>query len=213
MGERRKTIEHNARATRRYLDIWPLLAEPGRRGEEKPLSRKERGSSRPPVSARLLAFLSDEEGRDASRILSPLLEELMHSGISYGGIPFRDILFDCLREPTGVKAIEEDPRKKAALDKLCLLVAHQIAAGYGPERRIHVRIPRKDESFPSMHAYAMRKRTWRKEDAYRALSEAWLEKVLSGMAEREAYRAVSEERGVSYWQVWRAVAWAKEDAS
>lgn len=214
-----KTTEHNARQIERYLEIWPAIAEPPGRGEAQlRLPGGPRPAARAPVSSALFAFLADEDNRDASRILSPLLEELRKSAASYGGISFRELLSEILYDPAAIRrfkaaASKEDARKARALAKMCALIARAIAARHGKDRLIHVRIPRRAEPQRSLHEAAMRRRTWAKEDAYRSLADRWAAKVARGRSEAEAYREVAKERGVSYWKVWRAVEWAKKDAS
>lgn len=213
-----KAAEHNARQVERYLDIWPAIAEPPGRGEAQiRLPSAPRPASSAPVSSALFAFLADEDNRDASRILSPLLEELRKSGASYGGISFRGLLDELLYDPAAIRRWKaarggRGAKKARALAKMCALIARAIAARYGEERLIHVRLPRACHPARNLHDAAMKRRTWKKEDSYRILANEWAEMVARGIDESEAYRTVAKAHDTSYWRVWRAVEWAKEDA-
>ncbi|WP_273843899.1 hypothetical protein [Rubrobacter calidifluminis] len=212
MGENRRSIKHNAQMVRRYLDVWPLLTEKTSRGEAQVRVQHAKGSSSPPVSALFFRFLEDEDNRDASRILSPLLQEILKSGASHRGVSFRALLMDIASDPGAMLHIEHSPRHREALEKMCVLIAHAIASRYGAGRRIHVRLPRACHPARNLHDAAMKRRTWKKEDSYRILANEWAEMVARGIDESEAYRTVAKAHDTSYWRVWRAVEWAKEYA-
>lgn len=114
------------------------------------MGKKFKGTSRLPATDKALDFWLEPSNRDAGRMLSPLLSEIAKSGASWAGVRFSALLTILWSDPAAIAAWERESdgadqrRMLVATRKLCRLLADAVAARYGPDTRLEVKIPKRD---------------------------------------------------------------------
>jgi hypothetical protein len=102
-----------------YLTLVRSKIEPGAYLSEEPLSRKARGSSRPPVSESVLTLM--ELNSRAASVLDPLIEELAATNTEIGGHRCDGMLSELASHPGCERSWSE--QKRGALWGMCVLLA------------------------------------------------------------------------------------------
>lgn len=183
------------------------------------MSRKERGSSRPPLSENALDL--SEANRELTAVLSGLIRPRHMPSGELQGRQAWEILSDMLFDATAVRRwrSEADAGKptnlRACLD-LCRLMAGVLAERRGPDYRLPrvVTTPKRAAELlaergeqaknPNREAPKVRKITAR--DSYRAMvrdMECWVE---AGTHSKEGAKAAkADELGCSIWRVRDAI--------
>jgi hypothetical protein len=124
-------VRSNAREIEVYLEVLVPKFEPGGGVPDLPLSRKERGSWRPPVSDHILALWY--KNIHAGRINWALRRAQTGTDglVKIEGEYMRDILAECLSDHTAIRRWkDENGLEERRFYKMCLLFAYVLAQEY-----------------------------------------------------------------------------------
>lgn len=145
----RKDVLHNAGEIEKYLEVLIPKLEPSGGVPDAPMSRKERGSSRPPVSEYVMDLW--QANPHAGRINAVLREAARSTeDVEILGRPMWKVLGDVLFDHTAIRRWKaaEDPTEARRFGMLCHLLAQRLAIKHdlpGEPYRIRVHVRPEDE--------------------------------------------------------------------
>lgn len=169
-----------------------------------PLGRKERGSSRPPVSEAVMRLW--EANPHAGKI-SEVLREAARSTdeVELEGRPMWEVLSDVLFDHTAIRRWKaEGGVEERRFWMLCRLLAQRIAIKHGPHYQLSVTVHPEDEQQRAGTREAQRRDT--------AYTDRRIVKRLEGLEadgmgreEAKKHLAKDPDNTWSYWRVERAI--------
>lgn len=210
LGRLALSSERNAREIETYL----LLRESSHRStgatdNQTPLSRKERGSSRIPVSRAGEGFLDHPDYAHARRHVEPALAWLMEAHF-----PAWSLIQHATYVDPGALAhwrkreTEDDEARALVFDRGIHLIAERIEAR-APGTRLRVPVHPRDEPAAS------KREAWRMDTraARRALARRVYREMERGAPKSRAVETVAKERDRAPSTVWEALREHAEEAS
>jgi hypothetical protein len=197
-------VNRNAGEIERYLEVLLPKLEPGGGVPEVPMSRKERGGSRPPVSEYVMDLW---QANPDLGMINEVLKEAARSGesVEIEGRPMWEILSDCLFDHTAIR------RWKAAggsaerrLWMMCRLLAQRLAVKYGTGVRLTITVSPEDEQQRQQTREAQKRDTAHTD---RVIVRRVETLETEGLGREEAKRALTSdpENTWSYWRIDRAI--------
>lgn len=143
----RNQVERNASEIEKYLEVLLPKLEPRGGIPDAPMARKERGTSRPPVSDAVMRLW--EANLHAGLINSVLKEAASTTEtVELEGRPMWEVLSDVLWDHTAIrrwKAGEAGGKAERRFRVLCLLLAGRLRFKYGADLALRVVVHPEDE--------------------------------------------------------------------
>ena len=148
-------VYRNADEIRRYLELWPTIAEASLMPSDEPYDRKARGSSRLPTPEKGVLFMFEgeglgvkagEESEAALAYLRHALADLHRRPVRVGGVSFAEVCAELWHDPGAARRLEasrfpegtkEDRKMQAAFKKFALLLAWTLEGKF-PEAEVVV---------------------------------------------------------------------------